>query len=90
MRITTDDGGEIDLVGAYQAIERPERIVFFWRWEDNPNFNPCESVVEITLGEHTEGTLMRLVQTGIEDDEDRANHVMGWSSTLNKLEKIFH
>ena len=89
LRITTDDGGEIDLVGKYQTIEPPGRIVFSWRWEDNANFHPCDSVVEITFGEHPEGTLMRLIQTGIEDAEDRANHVMGWSSTLDKLEKLF-
>lgn len=89
LRITTEDGGEIDLIGIYQTIERPGHLAFSWRWEHNPDFNPCDSFVEIMFHEHPSGTLLRLVQTGIEDDQDRSNHVIGWNSTLDKLGQQF-
>ena len=88
LRITTDNGGEIDLVGVYQTIERPERLAFSWRWEDNADYNPCDSFVELMFHEHPDGTLLRLVQTGIEDNQDRSNHNMGWCSTFNELEQF--
>lgn len=89
LRLQTEDNGEINLVGVYQTIARPGHLAFSWRWEDNSDFNPCDSFVELMFMEHEQGTLMRLVQTGIDDDQDRSNHVIGWSSTLNKLERIF-
>lgn len=88
LRITTENG-EIDLVGVYQTIDRPNHLAFSWRWENNDDFNPCDSFVEIIFRTVPSGTLMRLVQTGIDDDQDRGNHVTGWSSTLDKLERIF-
>ena len=87
LRMTTDSDGEIDLVGVYQTIDRPGHLAFSWRWEDNPDYNPCNSFVELMFHEHPEGTLLRLVQTGIDDDQDRSNHNMGWDSTLNDLER---
>ncbi|MEM1083556.1 MAG: SRPBCC domain-containing protein [Verrucomicrobiota bacterium] len=89
LRITTEDGRGITLVGVYQTIEPPGHLAFSWRWEDHPGFNPCDSFVEILFIDHPDGTLLRLVQTGIEDDSDRGSHVIGWSSTFNKLEALF-
>ncbi|MEP4077059.1 SRPBCC family protein [Haloferula sp.] len=89
LKMQTEDGGEIDLVGVYQTIVRPDHLAFSWRWEHNTDFNPCDSFVEIMFMKHEKGTLMRLVQTGIDDDQDRSNHVIGWSSTLDKLERLF-
>ena len=89
LRITTEDGGEISLVGTYDHIEKPKYLSFSWRWVYNPDFNPCDSFVNITFQEHGDGTLLRLVQTGIDDDTDRNMHVMGWSSTFEKLALLF-
>ena len=87
LRISTETG-EVELAGVYQTIERPGHLSFSWRWEVNPNGNPCDSFVEVMFHEHPEGTLMRLVQTGIEDDQDRAHHGIGWNSTFDRLGKL--
>ena len=89
LRIDTTDGGEIDLVGGYREIAKPDKLAFTWRWEGNPNFNPCDSLVELIFSQHESGTLLKLVQTGIGDGEDLASHEWGWGSTFNKLEKLF-
>ena len=88
LQITTETG-PIDLVGIYQTIERPNHLAFSWRWENNDAFQPCDSYVEIIFRRDPRGTFMRLVQTGIDHEQDRNNHVLGWNSTLDKLEQFF-
>ena len=90
LRLMVEDNGEIDLVGTYKKIDRPRHLSFTWRWEGNPNFNPCDSIVEITFSEHPDGTLLRLRQTGIDDSEDRAKHGIGWGGSFDNLEKLFN
>ena len=89
MRLNTEHSGEVDLVGTYKVIDRPSQITFTWRWEDNPKFNPCDSIVEISLADHPDGTLLKLRQSGIADEVDRANHGFGWNGSFDKLEKQF-
>ena len=90
LRLMVEDNGEIDLVGRYRKIDKPRQLSFSWRWEGNPNFNPCGSLVEMTFSEHADGTLLRLRQTGIDDSEDRAKHGIGWGGSFDNLEKLFN
>jgi len=89
LRLEIENAQEIELVGAYQLIESPGHLAFSWRWEKNPDHNPCDSFVEIMFMEHEEGTRLRLVQTGIDDDQDRSNHGVGWNGTFDRLKRLF-
>ncbi|MCB1094189.1 MAG: SRPBCC domain-containing protein [Verrucomicrobiae bacterium] len=89
LRVDTGSDGEVEVTGEYQAIEPPDFLSFSWRWQGNPEFNPADSVVEIRFEAHADGTLLKLRQIGIENDESRANHGHGWSGAFDKLDKIF-
>ena len=86
-RMQTETVGEVDIVGQYQTVERPHRLAFSWRWEDNPEIRPSDSVVEIEFTPHPEGTHMRFRHLGLPDGESRDNHGEGWSGSFDKLEK---
>ncbi len=81
--------GEVDLVGAYRTVARPDRLAFSWRWENNPEIRPSDSVVEIDFEPHPDGTRMRFRQVGLPDEESRDNHGMGWNGSFDKLEVFF-
>lgn len=77
--------GETFVVGGvYREIERPERLVYTWRWESAgmPNM---ETLITATFAERDGGTEMRLLHTGFPEASVRDSHGQGWSSTLNKL-----
>ena len=89
LRVDTGADGEVEVTGEYQTIAPPELLAFTWRWQGNPEFNPSDSVVEIRFEPQADGTLLKLRQIGIENDESRANHCHGWNGAFDKLEKIF-
>ena len=89
LRVKTEENGEVEVVGVYQTIDRPHRISSTWRWQGNAAFQAADSVVDIAFESHDNGTLLRLVQTGIQEDEARANHGHGWNGAFDKLEVIF-
>ena len=89
LRVITEGDGEVEVVGEYQTIDRPSKIAFSWRWQDNPEFNASDSVVHLEFERHADGTMLRLRQIGIENNESRANHSIGWNGAFDKLDEIF-
>ena len=85
----TEGDGEVEVVGVYQTIERPRSITFIWRWQGNPTFQAADSTVDLTFESLDGGTMLRLVQVGIQEDEARANHGHGWNGAFDKLETLF-
>lgn len=71
--------------GAFVALDPPKRVVFTWGWEnaDLP-VPPRSSVVEITLEPDGDGTLLRLVHSGLPEPA-RAPHEAGWAHYLDRL-----
>lgn len=83
------DGARHIVSGVYRAIDRPERLVFTWGWEDENGNRGHESEVELTLAAAGSGTHLHLVHRKIADAESRDSHREGWISTLNDLERVF-
>jgi uncharacterized protein (TIGR03086 family) len=72
--------------GTFLEVEPGRRVVFGWGWEGNPDLGPDASTVTVTLEPTDEGTLVRLVHSGL-DDEQAAVHAEGWSHYLERLER---
>ena len=71
--------------GEYVEIEPPHRVVFTFGWESEGSPEPPGSTtVEITLVPDGEGTLLRLVHSGV-PDEVRAGSTEGWDHYLARL-----
>jgi len=69
-------------VGQYQELDPPRRLVFTWRWEEQP---PRHTLVTVDLQAHAEGTEVILSHTLFTSAEDRDNHRKGWVGCLEML-----
>lgn len=73
-------------LGEFVEVVPNERVVFTFGWDmpDNP-ITPGSTRVEITLVAEDGKTLLRLVHTGLPDDNAVAEHVHGWDHYLGRL-----
>ena len=71
--------------GQYIEIDPPRRVVFTFGWESESSpVPPGSTIVEITLEPDGNGTLVRLVHSGV-PDEIRAGSAHGWDHYLARL-----
>ena len=75
--------------GVYRTIDRPDRLVFTWGWEDESGVRGHDSEVELTFTAAGSGTHLQLVHRKLADAESRDSHRAGWTSSLNDLERLF-
>ena len=69
--------------GVYRSIEPPNRMAFTWAWESDGVSGP-ESLVTIELTEIGDECEVRILHAELADDQSE-NHLIGWTSSLNKL-----
>ncbi|WP_327255851.1 SRPBCC family protein [Streptomyces sp. NBC_01244] len=78
--------GENVASGRFLTVDPPKRLVFTWGWEEGGMPVPTGSTtVEITLEPSAEGTLLRLVQSGLPSPEACAAHAEGWQHYVDRL-----
>lgn len=79
--------GEIhDVSGVYREVIANEKLVFTWAWKSTPE---RESLVTVLIKPDGDGSLLTLTHEQFFDDEARSRHHQGWSSALDKMEKLF-
>jgi uncharacterized protein YndB with AHSA1/START domain len=72
--------------GVYREIVEPERIVFTFAWERDGNVER-DTLVEVTFEEAgPERTLLTFRQSGLESEESRDGHRIGWTQLVDRLE----
>jgi uncharacterized protein YndB with AHSA1/START domain len=73
-------------VGEYVEVDPPNRVVFTWGWEgDYVATPPGSSTVEVTLTPDGDGTLVRLVHSGLPSAESVEAHGLGWDQYMPRL-----
>ena len=85
------DQGEIHTVGGeYQEVDRPERLVYTWQWEEGPEpvQGGNDTVVTVEFVEDGDGTLVKLTHTGFPSQEIMGMHEQGWNAVLAKLDRV--
>lgn len=83
------EGSQHHVSGVYKIIDRPRRLVLSWGWTQDDGSRGHETEIEITFSPQGGKTLMVLVQKVFQEAEHRNNHEKGWSSSFNKLERLF-
>jgi uncharacterized protein YndB with AHSA1/START domain len=74
--------------GEFTEVRRPERLVYTWTWEDLPDPSPSAgSVVTVEFEEHDGRTTVKLVHSGLGNDQALAWHEHGWNACLDNLER---
>jgi uncharacterized protein YndB with AHSA1/START domain len=72
--------------GEYVVVDPPNRVVFTWGWEgDDAPTPPGTSTVEVTFTPDGDGTLVRLVHTGLPSPESAEAHGRGWDQYMPRL-----
>ena len=78
--------GEYQAAGEFVEVVPNEKIVLAFGWDmpDNP-IPPGSTRVEITLHAEGDKTRLRMVHSGLPDDDAVAQHVTGWDHYLGRL-----
>jgi uncharacterized protein YndB with AHSA1/START domain len=72
--------------GENLEVVEPERLVYTFKWEDNPGLSEnVETVITVTFEEHDGKTTMNFRQAFFVTDKDRDGHMRGWNSSFDRL-----
>jgi len=78
------DGRVIWIAGEFEAIQRPERLVYTWRIEDQPVAERV-TVQFRRLGQHRTEIVIR--HERIADEAAQEEHLLGWQGCLDGLSR---
>lgn len=84
--MTNSDGSKYTVEGVYKVVERPVRLVYTWSWVDD-GVTGAETTVDLSFSPIEGGTRLSLVQSVFEGQAMRDDHVGGWNSSFDCLEK---
>ena len=80
------DGALHRLVGAYRLVDPPKKLVYTWRWEDDPDAG--ETLVTVEFLARGNATDLVLTQELFATDDLRGRHEMGWTQCFEKLSQL--
>lgn len=86
IHMTGSDGKTYTAVGVYREIERPHRLVYTWDWEQE---SMGETLVTVEFEERGDSTMVVLTHELFPNAEQKDGHEEGWTSCLNRLERLF-
>lgn len=75
------DGRVIWITGYYEAIIRPNRLVYTWSVDGG-----APEKVEVSIDPSDNGSLLTICHFAIPDTETYSGHERGWMESLNALE----
>ena len=87
-RYRIDIDGQHIVIGEYQQVEPPRRLVMSWGWEGHPTVPPGSTTVEITLTPDRGATILRLRHLDLPSEGERRLHADGWKVYTEKLKSI--
>ena len=79
------DGEIFYLAGTYREVRRPEKLVYTWRWEAEPEMG--EALVAVEFHDVEKATEVVLAHEFFPNQEVRDDHNKGWNSCLDRLAK---
>jgi uncharacterized protein YndB with AHSA1/START domain len=78
------DGTEVEAQGEYALIDRPNRLVMTWTFDDDPS---NEQLIELSFSESEGSTTVLMVNSRISTDERCDGQHEGWHGCLDELER---
>ena len=82
--------GEHPLRGVFKTIQTPKKLVLTWQWEkEGEGSMGGESEITVEFKDVGGKTEMTMTHAKLANEKSKEMHNMGWSSSFNKLEKIF-
>ena len=81
------DGALHRLVGVYRLVEPPKKLVYTWRWEDDPN-QPPETLVTVEFLDRGTSTELVLTHELFPNEAAKSLHETGWTGCFEKLARL--
>ena len=78
------DGTEAGAQGEYTLIDRPNRLVMNWTFDDDP---ANEQLIELSFSESGGKTVVLMINSGVSTDARRDAQDWGWRGCLDELER---
>lgn len=78
------DGEEHHVSGVYRELVADQRLVFTWAWRSTPE---RQSLVTIDIRADGDGSMLTLTHEQFFDEPARDRHQVGWTASLDKLER---
>lgn len=82
------DGRIVPLIGTYQVLDPPSRIVKTWTWEPPDPDAGIETQVTITFEEKDGGVEVTVTHERFPSQERYRQHESGWAGALDNLGRI--
>ncbi len=80
------DGEVFYLSGTYREVRRPERLVYTWQWEAEPELG--DTLVTVEFHDRGGSTEIVLTHELFPTEKARQEHEQGWGGGLDNLGKI--
>ena len=77
------DGDMFYLTGAYREVRPPEKLVYTWRWESEPELG--ETLVTVEFRNRGNSTDVVVTHELLPTEKARDDHDKGWNSCLDRL-----
>jgi uncharacterized protein YndB with AHSA1/START domain len=74
------------LAGTYREIKPPEKVVFTWKWEQDPS--ALETLVTVEFRDLGKSTEITVTHEQFPNAVERDKHNQGWTGCLERLGKI--
>lgn len=85
-RLTMQAGEQVGTIsGVYVEVERPERLVYTWRWDNEAS---RQSLVTVDFLDVDAATEVVVTHEGLENIESLAFHQGGWCASLEGLHQL--
>jgi uncharacterized protein YndB with AHSA1/START domain len=81
----TPEGEPVGAGGEYTEIDRPNRLVFTWTFDDDPS---NEQMIELEFTEQDGVTKVLFVNSNISEAERRDAQYEGWSTCFDEIERV--
>jgi len=89
-RLTMEDpreGSRHTVRGEYREVRRPVRLVYTWAWEQDDGSTGPTSTVAVEFREEGERTTVLIEHEGLDSQQSRDRHGIGWTGCLESLEQ---
>ncbi|MEE9312080.1 MAG: SRPBCC domain-containing protein [Planctomycetota bacterium] len=84
VEFNTPEGENHIVVGEFKELRPNEKVSYTWSWEGQP---PMDTLVTFKLTADGDKTKLDLLHDGFPSEEPRDHHTMGWTGSMDRLEK---
>jgi uncharacterized protein YndB with AHSA1/START domain len=74
--------------GTFKEVVPVHRLAYSFGWDHRAEVPPDSTLIEIDLEERGQGTLLKITQSGLPTQEERAAHAKGWTHYNDRLADV--